>query len=316
MKQSLPVEEQPEPSYWIVTCPEPKIRGGVWRRWYRENCVAVGWYPPTWSFDAQGEDTEGWPFARNRLKRMRAGDKVIPFLLKSRIGPVGTIRAINATDVDWNPTVEKGNYRGNEGHAALGRRILVTWEQAGMPPDGKIATVPVTHRRNGRSPLARHTIEELSDEQFLNFCSVLSAKENWGEVATVPGSVENDNETSSAEKELLNEAKRIANRLYARVVISGTTVKHTAPNRTAPENVVINVRELLRVKPLVCYLCGGLMQIKAQNRLLQPSPDRIDSSIGDYGPENMKLAHLACNLGKNASSVAEFQQWLEVLKHI
>jgi hypothetical protein len=56
------------------------------------------------------------------------------------------------------------------------------------------------------------------------------------------------------------------------------------------------------------------MLINPKNRLLQPSPDRVDSSIGDYGPENLRLAHLACNLGKNASSVAEFTEWLTLMR--
>ena len=47
------------------------------------------------------------------------------------------------------------------------------------------------------------------------------------------------------------------------------------------------------------------MHIKPQNKLLKPSPDRIDSSDGDYGPKNFQLAHLACNLGKNNATTAE-----------
>jgi len=141
-------------------------------------------------------------------------------------------------------------------------------------------------------------------------------------IAPIPLAGENlsveveDKAASATEPEMFNEAKRIANLIFARVAVSGTTLEHSAPQRTAPDNLVINVRELLKAKPLVCYLCGGLMHVKPRNRLLQPSPDRIDSSIADYGVQNLKLAHLACNLGKNASSVAEFQQWLKVLKHV
>jgi hypothetical protein len=39
--------------FWIVTCSEPRITGGVWRRWFREGYVAVGWAPP-----GHGEDKE------------------------------------------------------------------------------------------------------------------------------------------------------------------------------------------------------------------------------------------------------------------
>ena len=119
---------------------------------------------------------------------------------------------------------------------------------------------------------------------------------------------------ATAEPDLLAEARRIANLIFARVSISGETVQRTAPERTAPEDLVPNIHALLQAKPLFCYLCGGVMQIKPKNRLLQPSPDRVDSNIGDYGPENLRLAHLACNLGKNAASLAEFGEWLEQLR--
>ena len=118
----------------------------------------------------------------------------------------------------------------------------------------------------------------------------------------------------SAGPDLLAEARRIANLIFARVSISGENVQRTAPERTAPEDLVPNIHALLQARPLVCYLCGGVMQIKPKNRLLQPSPDRVDSSIGDYGPENLRLAHLACNLGKNAASVEEFREWLTDVK--
>jgi hypothetical protein len=122
--------------------------------------------------------------------------------------------------------------------------------------------------------------------------------------------------SSPREPDLLAEARRITNLIFARVSISGETVQHTAPERTAPEDLVSNIHTLLQANPLVCYLCGGTMQIKPKNRLLQPSPDRIDSSLGSYGPENLNLAHLACNLGKNASSVAEFAEWLSLMRDV
>lgn len=122
--------------------------------------------------------------------------------------------------------------------------------------------------------------------------------------------------TTAREPDLLAEARRITNLIFARVSISGEPVQHTAPERTAPEDLVSNIHALLQANPLVCYLCGGNMQMKPKNRLLQPSPDRIDSSLGSYGPENLKLAHLACNLGKNASSLTEFAEWLSLMRDV
>src|SRR5438477_11238429 len=87
----LKAEEPPAPSYWIVIWPEPLIRR-LWARWYQEKWVAVGWGPPDWSLEGQTKtDSPGWKFARKRLKEIRPGDKVIPFLREWRIGPVGTV---------------------------------------------------------------------------------------------------------------------------------------------------------------------------------------------------------------------------------
>jgi hypothetical protein len=114
---------------------------------------------------------------------------------------------------------------------------------------------------------------------------------------------------------LLSEvAARLAGLVENRVTVSGTTVQRTAPMRTAPLDLTLKIAELLRATPLTCALCGGLMALKPKNRLLQPSPDRIDSEIGDYGPKNFQLAHLACNLGKNSASVEEFEEWLGTLR--
>jgi len=141
--------------------------------------VAAGWPPPNWSLDGPNEDS-GWTYARNRLKEIRPGDKVIPFLLKWRIGPVGTVREVRVADAEWNQTVEKGDYSGSNEESELGRRILVTWQGTDMPPDGKCALVPPDQRPPG--PLSKHTIEKLPAETFQRLCSVLSNRSNWIDV--------------------------------------------------------------------------------------------------------------------------------------
>lgn len=110
------------------------------------------------------------------------------------------------------------------------------------------------------------------------------------------------------------EAVRIAGLVFHRVKASGTIQTRTAPERTAPPpgDLVLMVAELLRQEPLCCALCGGLMVLQPDNKLLQPSPDRIDSASGSYGPENFHLSHLACNLAKSDASLAQFQDWLDV----
>lgn len=164
--------------YWIVICPEPDAPG-VWHTWFGEKCVAVGWPPPKYSMTGP-TDNVGWGWVRDRLGQMSPGDKVIPFLLHSRVGPVGIIERVLVADAQWKPTVPRGKYRRNPDEPELGRRVEVTWEVQGMPPEGMAALVPV---ESGLTrPLARHTVEELSAEKFQRVQQVLAASQNWIEI--------------------------------------------------------------------------------------------------------------------------------------
>ena len=110
------------------------------------------------------------------------------------------------------------------------------------------------------------------------------------------------------------EALRLANLVWSRVELSGQVVKLTAPIRSAPTNLLLQIANLLNQTPLTCALCGGLMELRPQNKLLQPSGDRADSGKGDYGPDNYQLVHLACNLGKNNATFEQFQDWLDLVR--
>lgn len=62
-----------------------------------------------------------------------------------------------------------------------------------------------------------------------------------------------------------------------------------------------------------CPLCDRPISLKPANRLLQMSPDRIDSSAKTYEAGNLHLTHLGCNLAKSDASMGE---WKEFLTHI
>ncbi len=113
---------------------------------------------------------------------------------------------------------------------------------------------------------------------------------------------------------LNEEAVRIAGLIFNRVYSSGNIQTRVAPERTAmpPSDLILMVAEQLRQQPLCCALCGGLMILRSENKLLQVSPDRKDSASGSYGPTNFQLTHLACNLAKNDATEAQFQVWLDV----
>jgi hypothetical protein len=49
-------------NYWGVICNEPNAPG-VWKKWLGENCVAIGWPPPTYTLEGP-TNTPGWDSAR------------------------------------------------------------------------------------------------------------------------------------------------------------------------------------------------------------------------------------------------------------
>jgi hypothetical protein len=117
------------------------------------------------------------------------------------------------------------------------------------------------------------------------------------------------------ENALINqEASRLAALVFSRVQLSGQVIQSKAPIRNAPVDLLLQIANLLKQTPLTCALCGGELPLKPENKLLQPSGDRKDSSKGDYGPDNYQLVHLACNLGKNSASGEQFQEWLNVIR--
>jgi DNA-binding XRE family transcriptional regulator len=121
-------------------------------------------------------------------------------------------------------------------------------------------------------------------------------------------------EVPSREDALKEVAIQLARLIESRVIATGTSVSRTAPVRTAPENLTVMLGNLLRIDPLTCGLCGGRVELRPKNRLLQPSCDRVDSRIADYGPGNIQLVHLGCNLGKSDASMEEYREWLGIAR--
>ena len=112
------------------------------------------------------------------------------------------------------------------------------------------------------------------------------------------------------------EALRLANLVFNRVLMSGQVIHHRAPERSAPTSLQLQILALLLRKPLDCGLCGGPMSVPPVNKLFKISGDRKDSANGDYGPDNYQLVHLACNLAKNDASASDFVDWLKMVRRV
>lgn len=118
-----------------------------------------------------------------------------------------------------------------------------------------------------------------------------------------------------APRELRQEVTRWATLIAQRVAASNSPSTRWNPLREA--NPQVETMEMLFKKweeqKGFCGLCQRPIPMPAVLGLLQPSPDRIDSTKVDYRSENVHITHLGCNYAKNKFSVDAFEDWLEVV---
>jgi hypothetical protein len=121
--------------------------------------------------------------------------------------------------------------------------------------------------------------------------------------------------TLIASKEINAEAVRMAQGIVDRVTRSGELGVRRNPVRTT-----VNFSELhpllMRKWTGVCALCGRPLFFRPENRMLQASPDRIDSANLAYDDANVQIAHLACNWAKNEYGSDHFEEWLALVRGV
>ncbi len=116
-------------------------------------------------------------------------------------------------------------------------------------------------------------------------------------------------------QEIRSEIGRMVGGILNRVAGSGLEQTSVNPIRTRDETSLhIMFGEKWVEQDGVCYLCNGPLVIKSSNLLLQASPDRINSQDPSYSKTNTSITHLGCNLAKNKCTVAEFEDWLAVVR--
>ena len=64
----------------------------------------------------------------------------------------------------------------------------------------------------------------------------------------------------------------------------------------------------------VCGLCKRPIPLAPRNRLLQMSPDRIDSAQKSYAADNLHITHLGCNLAKSSATLEEWNDYLMIIR--
>lgn len=160
---------------WKIYCEENQYPG-VWRHWYRHQCVAVGWPPAAgFSFNSGAHEPRGWCTARNALKKLSVGDSVIVTLAGNRVGRIGQITGLKLSDADWNPLVPR---RPGLPDGELGRRIEVRWDLTCGPDDrDAVVHLPPALRLSGAS--LRLTIARLNSQSEQSLRRAMNDPTNW-----------------------------------------------------------------------------------------------------------------------------------------
>jgi hypothetical protein len=110
------------------------------------------------------------------------------------------------------------------------------------------------------------------------------------------------------------EIGRMVAQIRERVLRSGTDSVRTNPVRFAESDIQIVLGKKWHDQAGGCALCGAALVYAPTNRLLACSADRIDSGRPWYDTANLQITHLACNLAKNDVPMAQFEEWLSIVR--
>jgi hypothetical protein len=160
---------------WKINCMED-CYPGMWHRWYREQCVAVGWYAK-WGFtlEGTGKKDPGWARARSALNRVAVGDHIVVALRGHRVGRIGEVTGKLVGDEHWEPLVPRTK-RDPDGE--MGRRILVRWDLT-VGPDSRDQVVLLPAKFRFSAGELRPTIAEIRSLALGELRHAMNDRANW-----------------------------------------------------------------------------------------------------------------------------------------
>lgn len=161
---------------WKISCNEDQYPG-LWRHWYRSQCVGLGWYSK-WGFTLAGHaKTRGWARARAALKRIKAGDHIVVSLHQRRVGRLGEVvrLAVGDGEENWNPLVPRSQSLPD---GELGRRIEVRWDLS-IGPDNRDEVVLLPEDCSLTQPELRPTLAEIRSLSLADLRRAMADERNW-----------------------------------------------------------------------------------------------------------------------------------------
>ena len=152
---------------------------GMWQRWFKEQCVAVGW-AHSWGFRLDGKTKGGlgWNIARKAIQEMAVGDYVIVALKNNRVGRIGQITGKAIGDDEWDPLVPPNPAIKDMKNGEMGRRIFVRWELTTGPDNQDLVVqLPEGNRFNGAQ--LRLTVARISSMKVGQLRKLMNDPKNW-----------------------------------------------------------------------------------------------------------------------------------------
>lgn len=162
---------------WKINCEEHKYPG-MWQRWYKHQCVAVGWWSGSGyrlAGKSSGRFDAGWRRARTALRQIAVGDHIVVALRGHRIGRLGQVTRKAIADTDWEPLVpaSRGSPKGE-----MGRRIFVRWDMTVGPDDRELVVHLPVGKRLTLGEL-RPTVSEIRSISLSRLKNVMNDPRNW-----------------------------------------------------------------------------------------------------------------------------------------
>jgi hypothetical protein len=166
---------------WKINCEENKFPG-LWQRWFKNQCVAVGW-AGKWGYiklngkSVKGklEHEHGWIVARNCLNEIERGDYIVVSLSNHRVGRIGEVTGTAIGDEDWDPFVPRSK---DSPDGEKGRRIFVRWDMTIGPDDRKLVVALPKGARLTQGEF-RPTIAKVRSQSFDSLSKVMNEPSNW-----------------------------------------------------------------------------------------------------------------------------------------
>lgn len=164
-----------EDRLWKINCMEDKYPG-MWQRWYKHQCVAVGWHVD-WGYHLKGPTAggRGWQRTRKALQDVQQGDWIAVSLRGHKVGRIGQVVAKAIEDGDWEPLVPVSS-QNPEGE--MGRRIQVRWDLTVGPEHRDFIVVLPDGARFTTGEL-RSTLTRIKSHSLSQLKEVMRDEANW-----------------------------------------------------------------------------------------------------------------------------------------